>query len=44
MPRSSEWYLPFRFSNQNTACISHLPHACYMSSCHLHWSDYINNI
>jgi hypothetical protein len=28
--RSSEWSLPFRFSNQSTVCISHLSHACYM--------------
>jgi hypothetical protein len=28
MPRSSEWSLPFRFSDQNIACISHLSHAC----------------
>jgi hypothetical protein len=30
-PRSSEWSLPFRLSNQNSICISHLTHACYMS-------------
>jgi hypothetical protein len=29
--RSSEWSLPFRFSNWNIVCISHLFHACYMS-------------
>jgi len=31
MPRSSKWSLPFRFSNQNIICISHISHACYMS-------------
>jgi hypothetical protein len=30
MPRSSEWSLSFRLSNQNFVHISHLPHACYM--------------
>jgi len=30
MPRSSEWYFPFRFSEQNFVCISHLSRACYM--------------
>jgi hypothetical protein len=30
MPRSSKWSLPFRFSNQNIICISHISHACYM--------------
>jgi hypothetical protein len=29
MPRSSQWSLPFRPSNQNTVCTSHLSHACY---------------
>jgi len=29
MPRSSEWFLPFRFSDQNFVCISHLSHVCY---------------
>jgi hypothetical protein len=29
-PRSSEWSLPFRFSNQDTVRISRLSHACYM--------------
>jgi hypothetical protein len=31
MPRSSEWSLPFRFTNKNILCISSLSHACYMS-------------
>jgi len=29
-PRSSEWFLPFRFSDQNIVWISRLPHSCYM--------------
>jgi len=29
-PRSSEWFLPFRFSDQNFICISHLSNSCYM--------------
>jgi hypothetical protein len=29
-PRSSEWSLSFRFSNQNILRISRIPHACYM--------------
>jgi hypothetical protein len=29
-PRSSKWSLPFTFSNQNSLCISHLSHVCYM--------------
>jgi hypothetical protein len=33
IPRSSEWSLPFRFSNQNFSCISHL-------SCVLHALPY----
>jgi hypothetical protein len=28
---SSEWSLPFRFSDQHFVYISHLPHACYMT-------------
>jgi len=32
IPRTSEWSLPFRFSDQNVVCISHLSHACYMLS------------
>jgi len=27
--RSSEWSLPFRFSDQNFVCISHLSHTYY---------------
>jgi len=30
MPRSYKWSLSFRFSNQNTVCISQLSHVCYM--------------
>jgi hypothetical protein len=26
----SEWYLPFRFSNQNILRSSHISHVCYM--------------
>jgi hypothetical protein len=28
--RSSEWSLPFKFSDQNFVCVSHLSHACYI--------------
>jgi hypothetical protein len=31
MPRSSEWSLPFRFSDHNFVCVSHLSNACNMS-------------
>jgi hypothetical protein len=37
MPRSSEWSLPFRFSNQKLLCISHISCPCYMPTnfiCH----------
>jgi hypothetical protein len=30
MPKSSEWSLPFKYSDQNFVCTSHLHHACYM--------------
>jgi len=30
MPRSSEQSSPFRFSDQNTVCMSNFSHACYM--------------
>jgi hypothetical protein len=30
IPKSSEWSLTFRFSNQNFVFISHPPHACYI--------------
>jgi hypothetical protein len=30
VPRSSKWFLPFQFSNQNIVYISHSPHPCYM--------------
>jgi hypothetical protein len=43
-PRSSEWSLPFRFSNQNTLCISRLFHACYMPRLSHHpWFDHRND-
>jgi hypothetical protein len=29
-PRSSEWYIPFRFSERNSVPIFHLFHACNM--------------
>jgi len=28
--RSSEWPLPFSYSDKNTVCTSHLSRACYM--------------
>jgi len=41
---SSKWSLPFRFSNQNIACISHLSHPCYIP-CPFHppWAYHPNN-
>jgi len=30
MARSSECTFPYKFSNRNIVCISHLSHACYM--------------
>lgn len=30
MPGYSKWSLPFRFTNQNFVCISHLFRSCYM--------------
>jgi len=39
-PRSSTWSFPFKFSNQNFVCISHLYHACHMS-CYLILIDLI---
>jgi hypothetical protein len=45
MPRSSKWSLPFIFPNQNTVCISHLSHLCYLShSSHTAWFYHPNNI
>jgi len=44
-PRFSEWYLPFRFSNQNFVLISHLSHACYVPrQSYPPWFDRPNNI
>jgi hypothetical protein len=45
MLRSSKQSLPFRISNQNFVCISHLPHACYIT-CPYHPPsfDHPNNI
>jgi hypothetical protein len=31
MPRSPTWFLPFRFSNQNSVWNFYLPHVCNMS-------------
>jgi len=43
-PRSCEWSLRFRFSDQNVVWI-YLFHACYMSHLsHPHWLDHPNNI
>jgi hypothetical protein len=43
-PKSSEWLLPFRLSN-NFVRISHLPHARYMPRpTHPPWSDHPNTI
>jgi hypothetical protein len=45
MPRSSEWSLPLRFSNQITVWISQLSHACYIPRpSHPPWFDHPNNI
>jgi hypothetical protein len=44
-PRSSDWLLHFRFSNQNVACNSHLSHTCYMPHpSHPPWFDHRNNM
>jgi hypothetical protein len=44
-PRSFEWSLPSRFPNQNTECIPHLSHACYMPGpYHSHWFYHPNII
>jgi len=44
MPMSSEWSLPFRFSDQNFLRISHLTHACYMlRPSRPLWLDHLNN-
>jgi hypothetical protein len=46
-PKSSKWSLPFRFSNQNSVCISYVFNACYNAVskifvlkflCDTHWS------
>jgi len=45
MPRSCTWSLPFRFSDKNFVCISHLSHACYIShSFHPPWFGHPNNV
>jgi len=44
-PRSSEWTHSFRFSDQNTVCISHQPHAYYMTRpFHSPWFHHPNNV
>jgi len=44
MARSFKWHLPFRFSDQNFACIFHLSNAYYMTCpCHPPWFDHSNN-
>jgi len=44
-PTSFRWFLPFRYSDQNAVCISHLSHACYMPHApRPPWFDYRNNI
>jgi len=44
-PRSSDWPLPFKFSDQNLVCISHFSHGCYMSRLpHPPSFDHPNNI
>jgi hypothetical protein len=44
-PTSCEWFLPFRFTDNNFLCISHLCHACYMSHpSHPPPFDHANNI
>jgi len=43
--RSSEWSLPFRFSNKNIVCTSHRSHACYIPCpSHPPWFNHPNNI
>jgi hypothetical protein len=43
--RSSKWYLPFRFSNQNFVCISYVTHAWYMLlQSHPPWLDHPHSI
>jgi hypothetical protein len=40
-PRSSEWSLPFRVSDQSLVRISHLSHVCYISyPSHSPWFDH----
>jgi hypothetical protein len=42
---STEWSLPFRFSDQNCVSTSHLSHTCCMHrSSHPPWCDHPNNI
>jgi hypothetical protein len=43
--KSSEWSLPFRFSDQSFVYILHLSDACYMHrTSHSPWFDHYNNI
>jgi len=42
--RSSEWSLPFRFSDLNFVRMCNFPNACYMlRPCHHPWYHYHNN-
>jgi len=43
VPRSSMWYLPFRFSDKNFVCFLIAPmHAAYPTHLHLPWLDHCN--
>jgi len=45
MPRSSKWYLLFRFPDQNFVCISYFSYACCMPLLsHPPWFEHSNNI
>ena len=45
VPRSSKWFLLFRFLHQNPTCIILFPHACHMTDpSHLPWFELPNNI
>jgi hypothetical protein len=44
-PRSSEWSLPFRYSDQNCIRVCYLSHACYIfCPSHPLWLEYCNNV
>jgi hypothetical protein len=43
-PRSSKWFLPFTFSNENIACVSHVSNPCCLpSSSYFPWFYHPNN-